>query len=117
VEASVAAIVGELRLVVEALGAAIIGLGVLVAAAGFARGLVRGHADEFTGTRLTLGRFLSLALEFQLGAAILSIAVIRTTLNYFLTQELRETGERVATEPRWTNGPGDAGAREAGSTA
>lgn len=104
------AAVGWLRLGVDFLGAAIVTLGVLLAAAGFVRGLRRGQGAEFTTVRLTLGRFLSLALEFQLGADILStaiapgwdqigklgaIAVIRTTLNYFLTQELREAGHPV----------------------
>jgi hypothetical protein len=55
-------------------------------------------------TPLTLARFLAIALEFQLGADILStavapswdaigklaaIAVIRTALNYFLSREMR----------------------------
>jgi uncharacterized membrane protein len=58
--------------------------------------------------RLTFGRWLSVALEFQLGADIVNttvapslealarlgaIAVIRTFLNFFLTRELaQETG-------------------------
>lgn len=59
--------------------------------------------------RLTLGRSLSLALEFQLAADILgtalnptlrdiatlaAIAALRTALNYFLGQELREAQRR-----------------------
>ena len=55
--------------------------------------------------------YLALALEFQLGADILStavapswdqigklgaIAVIRTLLNYFLTREMREEQSRTA---------------------
>jgi uncharacterized membrane protein len=61
--------------------------------------------DVFSETRLTLARYLALALELQLGADILStavspswdqigklaaIAVIRTALNYFLLRELHE---------------------------
>jgi len=55
--------------------------------------------------RLTLARFLALALEFQLAADVLgtavspswtgigklaAIAVIRTALNYFLSREIKE---------------------------
>jgi uncharacterized membrane protein len=94
-----------LRLALETVGA-------LVIAAGAVRGIVefvssRGGAPEerFVGVRLTLARYLSLALEFQLAADILStsiapswdqigklaaIAVIRTALNYFLAQEVRQ---------------------------
>ena len=57
--------------------------------------------------RLTLARFLAIALEFQLGADILStavaptwdaigklaaVAIIRTALNYFLSRDMQETG-------------------------
>lgn len=60
---------------------------------------------DFVAERLKLARYLALALEFHLGADILStaiapswdqigklaaIAVIRTALNFFLMQELRE---------------------------
>ena len=60
-------------------------------------------AQDFIDVRLTLARFLAIALEFQLGADILStavtpswdaigklaaIAVIRTTLNYFLSRDM-----------------------------
>lgn len=58
--------------------------------------------------RLAFGKWLALALEFQLGSDILattispsyaalgrlgSVAVIRTFLNYFLSQELKEEFE------------------------
>ncbi|MDQ1524971.1 MAG: hypothetical protein QOE47_2895, partial [Pyrinomonadaceae bacterium] len=76
----------------------------------FARTLLAGeHHDNYNRTRLTLARYLALALEFQLGADILStaiapswdqigklgaIAVIRTGLNYFLMREMKqERGE------------------------
>ena len=60
---------------------------------------------DFNAIRLVLARYLAMALEFQLGADILStavaptwneigklgaIAVIRTTLNYFLSREMQE---------------------------
>lgn len=62
--------------------------------------------------RLRLGRWLALALEFELGADILrtavaptwseigqlaAIAAIRTALNYFLQQEIDKAAERRAT--------------------
>lgn len=61
--------------------------------------------------RLRLGRWLSVVLEFLLAADILrtavapnwndigklaAIAAIRTALNYFLGQEVREETERIA---------------------
>ncbi|HEX8141394.1 MAG TPA: DUF1622 domain-containing protein [Pyrinomonadaceae bacterium] len=97
-----------LRLIVETTGAAIIGLGVLVAAYQFARALIPPQLESYNTIRLTLARYLALALEFQLGADILStaiapswdqigklgaIAVIRTLLNYFLTREMREENQ------------------------
>jgi uncharacterized membrane protein len=81
--------------------------------------------ERYNEIRLTPARFLALALEFQLGADILStaiapswdqigklgaIAVIRTALNYFLTREMREEragltagAPPVATTPNDTN--------------
>ena len=94
-----------LRLGVETLGALIVALGVLLAAALFLRALVARQTADFNAIRLTLARYLALALEFQLGGDILStavapswteigklgaIAVIRTGLNYFLSREMRE---------------------------
>ena len=114
VETSVRHGVLWLRLLVETTGAAVICLGVILAAAQFVRTLAsaRGrHSDNYNGTRLTLARYLALALEFQLGADILStaiapswdqigklgaIAVIRTGLNYFLMREMKE--ERTTDE-------------------
>jgi uncharacterized membrane protein len=105
IEVSVANAVQWLRLAVEASGAIIIGLGVVIAMYLFVRGLIPPRIDGFNDIRLTLARFLALALEFQLGADILStavapswdqigklgaIAVIRTGLNYFLTREMRD---------------------------
>jgi uncharacterized membrane protein len=63
----------------------------------------RGPVERFNKIRLRFGMWLALALEFQLGADILSttiapsidalgqlaiIAIIRTFLNYFLGKEL-----------------------------
>lgn len=104
-----------IRLGAEALGALIVALGVLLAAALFLRALAARQTADFNAIRLTLSRYLALALEFQLGADILStavaptwteigklgaIAIIRTVLNYFLGKEMREeqAGERAGTE-------------------
>ena len=95
--------VDYLRLTVEAIGAAVVGVGALSAALRYALSLlgIRKYSDS--EIRLHLGRFLVLGLEFQLGADILgtavaptfqevqllaAIVVIRTVLNYFLSKEL-----------------------------
>ncbi len=102
--------VGYLRLVVEAIGAAVVGFGVLATTFRYVLTLV--GLREYTNNeiRLYLGRYLALGLEFQLGADILStaiapgwdqigklgaIAVIRTGLNYFLTREMQEVRGRA----------------------
>ena len=92
-----------LKLGVEVVGAVAIGIGVVIAAYLFIRALVTHQSSDFTAIRLVLARYLALALEFQLGADILStaiaprwgqigklgaIAIIRTALNYFLSKEL-----------------------------
>lgn len=111
VEDSIITAVLWLKLLVETIGAVIIGLGIFNAGYRFARALIPPQVQSYNRIRLTLARYLALALEFQLGADILStaiaptwdqigklgaIAVIRTTLNFFLTREMRE--ERNATE-------------------
>lgn len=107
VESTIINVVQWLRLLVETTGALIIGLGVVTAGYQFIRALIPPQLESFNRIRLTLARFLALALEFQLGADILStaiapswdqigklgaIAVIRTALNYFLMREMREQG-------------------------
>lgn len=107
--------VGYLRLVVEAIGAAVVGFGVLATTYRYALTLVGVRQYTNNEIRLYLGRYLALGLEFQLGADILStavaptlddvillgaIATIRTALNYFLSQELaRERQEETASTP------------------
>ena len=103
-EATIVHSVEWLKLGVESLGALIIGLGVLIAAAEFIRSILARRFIECSAIRLTLARYLILGLEFQLGADILAsaiapswdqigklgaIAVIRTTLNFFLMKEIR----------------------------
>ncbi len=109
VETSIINAVQWLRLAVELMGALVIALGISAAAYQFIRTLKGRRADDYNAIRLTLARYLALALEFQLGADILStaiapswdqigklgaIAVIRTGLNYFLMREMKEANER-----------------------
>ena len=104
-EETVVAAVQWLKLGVELVGATIIFLGILTAGALLVKALVARRTADFTAIRLTLARYLALALEFQLGADILStaiapsweqigklgaIAVIRTALNFFLSKEMQE---------------------------
>jgi uncharacterized membrane protein len=56
-------------------GALIVGLGVILAALLFLRALLARQTADFNAIRLTLAHYLALALEFQLGADILSTAV------------------------------------------
>jgi uncharacterized membrane protein len=118
VEASVAGGVQWLKLGVELTGALLVALGVTVGVVQFIAALFTRRTANFTAIRLVLARYLALALEFQLGADILStaiapswdaigklaaIAVIRTTLNYFLSREMQEerateSGERHITQ-------------------
>lgn len=95
------------------MGAAIIALGIFSAGWLLLKALRQRPTADFTAIRLVLARYLALALEFQLGADILStaiapsweqigklgaIAVIRTALNYFLAREMREERHQVAPE-------------------
>ena len=104
-EEGVVAGVQWLKLGVEVVGALIISLGILVAGGLLVRALLARRTADFTAIRLTLARYLALALEFQLGADILStaiapsweqigklgaIAVIRTALNFFLSKEMQQ---------------------------
>lgn len=115
VEHSVINSVQWLKLFIETTGAVIIGIGVLKAIFDFVRALLPPQVENYNSIRLILARYLALALEFQLGADILStavapswdqigklgaIAIIRTALNYFLTREMEQ--ERNITE---TNEP------------
>jgi len=113
VESTVISAVQWLKLAIEATGAIIICIGVVIAAVEFIRSLIPPQMESYNRIRLTLARYLALALEFQLGADILStavapswdqlgklgaIAVIRTALNYFLTREMQEERANSKTE-------------------
>ena len=109
VEETVSNFVLWLKLAVELAGVLIIGTGVVLTL--FRLGLVfKRRGAGYEKTRLTLARFLALALELQLAADLLAttvapnwnqigklgaIAVIRTGLNYFLAREVKEEQEAI----------------------
>ena len=101
-----------LRLAVEACGAVIVAVGIIQAILQLRAG---GARSNFNAARLTLASYLALALEFQLGADILStaiapdwdkigklgvIAVIRTGLNFFLMREMEAEKRRNGELPK-----------------
>ena len=98
--------------IVEAIGAAIIIVGVLFAAVSYLLSELRLRPIAYEHVRLQLGRFIALGIEFQLASDILTTAVsptfhdigmlgaiagIRTVLNYFLVQEIEKV-ERLERE-------------------
>ena len=104
-EGTVINLVQWLKLMLETTGAIVIGIGVVIAGYYFFRSLLPPEIHNYNRIRLILARYLALALEFQLGADIIStavapswdqigklgaIAVIRTALNYFLSREMKE---------------------------
>ena len=114
-EEGVVAGVQWLKLGVEVVGALIIALGIITAGGLLVKALLARRTADFTAIRLTLARYLALALEFQLGADILStaiapsweqigklgaIAVIRTALNFFLSKEMEAEREQTHHEKR-----------------
>lgn len=109
VEELIVEMVRWFRLGIETIGAGLIAVGVLVAISQLFGAVRSKQTSDFTAIRLTLARFLALALEFQLGADILStavspgwdqigklaaIAVIRTGLNFFLSREMEQERRR-----------------------
>ncbi len=105
IEAVVVHGVEVLKLIVELIGVVVIAIGVVMAAFESVKSLVLRRDAGFNQARLTLARYLALALEFQLGADLLgtaiapsgdeigklgAIAVIRTGLNFFLMREMKE---------------------------
>lgn len=111
-----------LRLLVESLGALVIAAGIVIVIVALARYILAGGRGSFVPIRLAFARYLTLALELQLAADILStsvaptwdrigklaaIAVIRTALNYFLSRELKD--ETASAEPALRDGPAPEG--------
>jgi uncharacterized membrane protein len=113
-----------LRLFVETLGALVIAVGVVQVLVLLTDHALRHRGESFAPVRMSFARYLTLALELQLAADILStsvaptwdrigklaaIAVIRTALNYFLNKELREevaAGADVSEHARQHGGGG-----------
>lgn len=104
IEAYIIQGVEGLKLFIETIGALVIGMGIFLALYYFIRALIPPQVESYNKIRLVLARYLALALEFQLGADILStaiapswdqigklaaIAVIRTALNFFLSLEMK----------------------------
>jgi len=104
-EALVSIAVQWLVLLSEIIAAVLIGLGILLTLMRLIKVLSQPKFEGYEKSRLTLARFLALALEFQLAADVLAtaiapswtqigklgaIAVIRTALNYFLAREIKE---------------------------
>jgi len=112
-EANLESLVGWLRLAIEAVSIILVSVGAAVAVVLLVRALLTPQLVSFNKVRLTFGRALVLALEFQLAADIIgtavspswdhlgklgAIAVIRTFLNFFLTRELKEEEQEVQVE-------------------
>ena len=110
-EAMVNTAVLWLVLMAEIVAAVLIGIGILLTLARLMRSLRRPNFEGYEKSRLTLARFLALALEFQLAADVLAtavapswsqigklgaIAVIRTALNYFLAREIKEEEKAIS---------------------
>ena len=102
-----------LQLALETVGGLLIAIGAAVVISRLARRIIRGDASRLTQERLVLGRFLTLALEFQLAADVLAtaiaptwqeigelaaIAVIRTALNFSLTREIANERKEMSSE-------------------
>lgn len=122
VEAQVQDWVEWLRLLVEALGALVIAAGIVLVVFALVRRMLSRQGGSFNPIRLSFARYLTLALELQLAADILStsvaptwdrigklaaIAVIRTALNYFLSKEMEH--ESAMQESPADRRPGGAG--------
>ena len=114
VEQTVFNLVQWLKLGVEVTGAVVIAIGIIAALLSLSRSLIPPQLTGYNEIRLLLSRFLALALEFQLGADILStaiapswdqigklgaIAFIRTVLNYFLTREMSIERAGITVDP------------------
>jgi uncharacterized membrane protein len=137
VEDAVRTAVRDVIPVIDAIGAFIIVVGVVVSFAAYLLSELRIRPRPYEDVRLVLGRFLALGLEFQLASDILGTAVspsfaeigrlgaiagIRTVLNYFLAQDLKAAnGAGGPTHPgrprppaERTDGGASGGARVAG---
>lgn len=102
-EHSLSLLAGTLKLVLEGISLLCVLIGLLTTGQFIFRQNRRSRLSSLSNLRLNFGRWLSLALEFQLAADIVNttvapsfealaklgvIALIRTFLNFFLTKEL-----------------------------
>jgi uncharacterized membrane protein len=109
-EDNIATAVDYLRLAIETFSAVVVAVGVVAALWALYRGVRHHEPANFTRVRMMLARYLTLALEFQLAADVLStaispsweqigrlaaIAVIRTGLNYFLMKEMEHEKDEI----------------------
>jgi uncharacterized membrane protein len=109
-EISIGPVFRWLGFLIELSGALCIATGFFIAVTALIRAHLQGLTASFTPIRLTFSRYLSLALEFQLASDILTTAldpswqdlgrlgataVIRTTLNFFLSKEIKEYSEQI----------------------
>ena len=112
VESAVRNAVGVVIPIVEAIGAAFIVAGVLLALGTYVLAQLRVRPTTYEHVRLVLARYIALGIEFQLASDVLNtavspsfeqigklaaIAAIRTLLNYFLAMEI-ERAERMERE-------------------
>lgn len=103
------------QLGVEAIGVIVIAYGILFSLICYGKQLFGSMDADYIPLRLSLARYLVVALEFQLAADILAtavapnwdgigklaaIAIIRTVLNYFLKQEMKEEVEEISKRDR-----------------
>ena len=94
-----------IKLIIEVAGVVVIAIGSASALIQLVQTWRRRTPSTFTSIRLTLARYLALALELQLAADIImtalaptweeigklaAIAAIRTALNFFLSREVKE---------------------------
>lgn len=110
-ESSIAGIAGLLKVALEALSILCILMGLLSTIRSAIVQSFRLQDNRFVMLRLLFGSWLALALEFQLGADIISttiapsfealgklgaITLIRTFLNFFLNKELEAEAKQQA---------------------
>ncbi len=106
-----------LKLIAEISSVALIALGLVVAFYYFIRAIRSRQKRQYLKLRLTLGRYLVVALELQLAADIIgtaiapsieqigqlaTIALIRTFLNHFLNKEIEMEEKESLKETKTT---------------
>ena len=112
IESSLSGVAGLLKVVLEALSILCIFLGLVATIRAAIVRHFRFQDSRFVTLRLHFGSWLALALEFQIGADIISttiapsfdalgklgaIALIRTFLNFYLNKELEAEAKIQAT--------------------